>query len=216
VYVGGLKNVSVLLERPGQLHTDDFIGCIHSLEINGRASNITSPLESRGVSETCQHSPTICDPGNHQCGAQGKCIDLWDTYTCRCPDITAPNCEEALAPYTLRSGAFLEFRPGERYNREQLLQSLYVNYREPKQGIDISAKSISFSFRTMQANGVLLYAASNKDFTMLEVSTTFKVIRIPRREFEFSNDTVHSLLICDVINPRNSTFDSSLDSQEPA
>jgi len=49
-------------------------------------------------------------------------------------------------------------------------------------------------------------------------ASNFKVIRIPRKEFEFSNaknrtkQTWSSFLICDVTYPRNSTFDISLDS----
>jgi protocadherin Fat 4 len=166
--VGGLRNVSVLLERPGQIHTDDFVGCIHSLEINGRPTSLSSPLDSHAVSESCQRVPNVCDSSNHKCGASGQCVDLWDSYTCLCSGVTAPNCDEALAPYTFRSGAFVELRIGEKYRRHSLLQTLYISYRERPEA-EVPTKSISFNFRTMERDGILLYAASNRDYTLLEV-----------------------------------------------
>jgi len=160
--------VNPLLERPGQVQTDDFIGCMHSLEINGKSLNISAPLASRGISDTCQRVPDICSPGKHACGSEGDCIDLWDSHACRCSDFIAPNCDQALSSSTLKEGGFIEFRLGEKYRRHQLLQSLRHKYRDEKAKTE--EELVSIDFRTTQPSGIIFFAATNNDYTLLQVN----------------------------------------------
>jgi len=113
--LGGLENADPVLERPGQVHSDDFVGCVHSISINGRALNLTNPVASRGVKSTCvrsQQSP--CSRNGKQavsvCGLNAQCYDKWHQVTCQCGSLTAPNCHGALEPITLSEGGFVEFK----------------------------------------------------------------------------------------------------------
>ena len=170
--LGGLQSVDPILQRPDQIHTDDFVGCVHSVVVNGRQLNLSASLDSRAISATCQRVNDICEGSSNKCGA-GKCIDLWDSYTCECPNgVLAPNCGEAFQPYTFSVGSFVEYKVGEKYRRSQLLQgSLSRSHQRRKR--EIRSKSISFDFRTIHNEAVLLYSASDKDYTMIEVLIQF-------------------------------------------
>lgn len=113
--MGGLENADPVLERPGQVHSDDFVGCVHSVSINGRALNLSNPLASRGVKSTCIRSNNnSCSKGGKDsasvCGANSKCYDKWHQVTCQCGSVTAPNCEAALESITLSEGGYVEFK----------------------------------------------------------------------------------------------------------
>lgn len=113
--VGGLENADPVLERPGQVHSDDFVGCVHSVSINGRALNLSNPLASRGVKSTCVRSKNSpCVRGGKDaislCGTDAKCYDKWHQVSCRCGSVIAPNCGTALEPITLSEGGYIEFK----------------------------------------------------------------------------------------------------------
>ncbi|ODM97824.1 Cadherin-related tumor suppressor [Orchesella cincta] len=170
--VAGVKNVEVMLERPGQIQTDDFVGCIHSVVVNGRHLNMSSPMESRGVSENCQRVEDVCQSsGFNKCGGTGQCIDAWDSYMCRCDNVLAPNCNDAFTAFSFQLGAFIEFRPSEMFTRSQILHAIYSESDEGriKREISSSKKSLMFSFRTIQPDAILMYAASGKDYTLIEL-----------------------------------------------
>ncbi len=153
------------------MQADDFIGCIHSLEINGRPLNMSSPLESRGIKESCQRVQNVCSPGSHKCGAYGECIDLWDSYMCRCSQFIAQNCEEALHPYTVRAGGSIDFHIGEKYRTSRLIHNVQFKYQDGKfQSQERNSNTISFSFRTTRPDGVLFFVSTHEDYTLIEVS----------------------------------------------
>lgn len=58
--LGGLQTADPVLERPGQVSNDDFVGCVHSVAVNGRQLNMSSPLHSRGVEATCGRPGSVC------------------------------------------------------------------------------------------------------------------------------------------------------------
>lgn len=176
--MAGVKTVEVMLERPGQIQTDDFVGCIHGVVVNGRHLNMSSPLDSRAISENCQRVEDVCQSSpfpftanGNKCGPTGECIDLWDNYMCRCDNVLAPNCNDAFTPFSFQLGAFIEFRPSEMYTRSQILHAIYSENDESriKREVWSARKSLMFSFRTIQPDAILLYAASGKDYTLLEV-----------------------------------------------
>ncbi|KAH8260379.1 hypothetical protein KR026_010588 [Drosophila bipectinata] len=187
--IGGLASADPLLERPGQVHSDDLVGCLHSVHIGGRPLNLSSPLEHRGILPGCNRQ--ACQPSlaAERCGGfAGQCIDRWSSSLCQCGgQLQSPDCSESLEPVTLSNGAFVEFRVSELYRRMQLLENMYSaknawsnNYpRERRQvGGDIhnltiasqiyeAPKMLSFLFRTFKPDGHLLYAATNQMFTSL-------------------------------------------------
>lgn len=91
MWVGGLASADAILERPGQIHSDDLVGCVHSVSVNGRALNLSNPLRSWEVDPTCGRSGrnpcsapenTVSDMA--PCGPMGSCLDRWKTVTCVC------------------------------------------------------------------------------------------------------------------------------------
>lgn len=114
--LGGLASADPVLERPGQVHSDDFVGCLHSVSINGRALNLSSPLIARGIKSTCPRSEigpcsqAAKDDSNFACARGQQCYDKWHQVACRCDSFVAPNCNGALEPVRLSDGAFVEFK----------------------------------------------------------------------------------------------------------
>lgn len=107
MFIGGLNNADAILERPGQVHSDDLVGCVHSVSINGRALNLTGPLNSRGISNTCPRSGksacnsgistnTIPDssevaghvkPACSSSSGTALCYDRWLAVSCSCDQV---------------------------------------------------------------------------------------------------------------------------------
>ncbi|KAH0535378.1 hypothetical protein KQX54_016085 [Cotesia glomerata] len=184
--IGGLASADPVLERPGQVHSDDLVGCVHSISINGRALNLTSPLASRGIKNTCSRPENgVCDDSQSVCGS-GKCYDKWHLTSCQCDSLTAPNCRGALEPVNLSDGGYVEFKISEKHKRMQLLEYLYggttswsrnkVTRRAAKEETNnlISLgvpppKKMSLMFRTIKTDGILIYAATNKHYTSIEL-----------------------------------------------
>ncbi|XP_065342592.1 cadherin-related tumor suppressor [Cloeon dipterum] len=176
--LGGLGSAEPLLERLGQLHSDDFVGCVHSMAVNGRQLNLSNPLSSSGVDKTCSRSRGSCGvPDRDPCGGLGVCLARWPSPAmCRCPGgLLAPNCDAALASVHLYEGAFLEANVSEQHRRMHLLESLYQGGTAWRWQEELPAasgsipKRISISFRTVRSNGTLLISATNNDFTLLEI-----------------------------------------------
>uniref|UniRef100_A0A1I8PJD7 Cadherin-related tumor suppressor n=1 Tax=Stomoxys calcitrans TaxID=35570 RepID=A0A1I8PJD7_STOCA len=196
--VGGLISADPVLERPGQIHTDDLVGCVHSVSINGRALNLSQPLKQRGVSANCQRhlgaegqcsKTTYQDAENSQCGPLGICLDRWDSPMCQCGgDLLSPDCQNSLEPISITEGGYVEFQISEKHRRMQLLDNLYAgnsiwSYDVSRQRrftidrtnftalaqINEMPKTISLLFRTFKEAGLLLFAGSNNQYTSLEL-----------------------------------------------
>lgn len=196
LYIGGLKSIDPLLESPGQVKSDDFVGCVHSVTINGRSLNLSNALSSHNVQPECNRGSNPCN-GNletntiqsEQCGI-GQCIDLWSRVGCTCDGLYSPDCLNSLEPVTLSEGGFVEFTISDKHRRMHLLDFVYKGasywtlpaYERSKRYSlpDISkasgnsvasspGKSIGLTFRSNRKHGLLLYVATNKDFTSIEV-----------------------------------------------
>ncbi|XP_067625323.1 cadherin-related tumor suppressor-like [Eurosta solidaginis] len=195
--IGGLAAADPVLERPGQIHTDDFVGCVHSVSLNGRALNMSNPLKQRDVFPTCNRKTDAgscqqslpSDPALSLCGAYGTCMDRWLSSVCQCGgQLLSPDCFNSLEPITLTDGAFVEFQISEKHRRMQLLDNLYAasniwsydvarrrrfsvsndNITALAQIIDLP-KTVSLLFRTYKEDGLVLYAATNKQYTAVEL-----------------------------------------------
>ncbi len=195
--IGGLSSADPILERPGQVHSDDLIGCVHSVSINGRALNLSSPLKTRAVTSTCNRNNNggPCsqghpdDPALSLCGSFGGCLDRWHTAMCKCGgELFSPDCYTSVDPISLVDGGFIEYKISEKHKRMQLLENIYSGKstwnvdlgRQKRYSIktdNISSqaqmedppKSMSVKFRTVKSDGLLIYAATNKHYTSIEL-----------------------------------------------
>lgn len=169
--IGGLASADPVLERPGQVHSDDLVGCVHSVAVNGRPLNLSNPLRVRGVEPTCGGGRP-CDAAPGRCGPSGACLDRWQGAACLCDGrFVAPDCGAAFEPVSLAADAFVEFAVSEKHRRMQLLEPLYRGstlWRRPSRSGPV-AKTLGVLFRTVRRDGLLLFSASNKDFTSVEV-----------------------------------------------
>ena len=73
MFFGGIQDETAILDRPGQLDSVDFVGCIKSISINGNDKNlITESLNKTGLKDTCNYVESgSCSRGD-ECGPTGK------------------------------------------------------------------------------------------------------------------------------------------------
>lgn len=198
LYIGGLSSADPVLERPGQIHSDDFVGCVHSVLINGRALNMSSPIKSNGILSTCNRKANTCsqalpqNPTLTRCGTFTECSDRFHYSLCQCGgDLYSPDCYNSLDSISLGDGGFVEFVISEKHRRMQLLENFYFgsdtwlndfskrNKRSRLENITLITnevdgnydvpKSLSMLFRTLRTNGLIFYAATNKHYTSIEL-----------------------------------------------
>lgn len=166
------------MERPGQIHSDDFVGCMHSISINGRLLNLTNPLDSRGVDKTCSRSDNGACYKKDSCTI-GECLDKWTNSFCRCDYNTiSPNCHQSFQSISVGDSGYIQFKISKKHRRMQLLENFYGGttawdrrnhkFKSTTKSYD-PPKSLSFRFRTYKKDGVLLYAATDKYYTLLEL-----------------------------------------------
>jgi protocadherin Fat 4 len=181
--IGGVTSADPLLERPGQLRSDDFVGCVHSVTINGYSMNLSNPISSKAVDPFCNRQG-LCAQSLTLCGEGSSCLDRWNGVMCKCEDndVLSPNCFQAFKPVSLGEGSFLEYKITEKHRRMHLLESIYNGTTVWRQESRIKrsslvvtpVKELSLMFRTMKSNATILLAASNSDFTLVKVNIIFK------------------------------------------
>ncbi|CAH1187899.1 unnamed protein product [Phyllotreta striolata] len=173
--IGGLISADPVLERPGQVHSDDLVGCVHSVSINGRQLNLSRPLSSEGIENKCVQKGSCQKPSADPCLGFGSCIDHWDSISCRCGgDLISPNCHSGLQPISVSDGGFVEFTVSKKHRRMQLLDNIYKgstvwSHQKQAAGGTGAGKSVSVLFRTVQQHGIILHATSNKYYTSIEL-----------------------------------------------
>lgn len=92
LYIGGLPSVEPLLERPSQVWADDFVGCVHSVAVDGQPLALERPLRQQYVARTCGRRGDPCATGG--CRGANACRDLWSAAGCTCPGgmLVAQDC----------------------------------------------------------------------------------------------------------------------------
>ncbi|KAL1432894.1 hypothetical protein MTO96_001889 [Rhipicephalus appendiculatus] len=164
LFVGGLPSVEPLLERPSQVSADDFVGCMHSVSVDGHPLALDAPLRSQYTTVACGRRGDPCAGG---CKGGAPCHDLWFTSRCTCSGggLLAHDCNEALEPYSLGSGSYLELVPQEKHRRAALL--LQQSRRSVRSAA--SFKTLAFRLRTRTDAGLLLQVATERDYTRLQL-----------------------------------------------
>lgn len=180
--IGGVTSADPLLERPGQVHSDDFVGCVHSVFVNGYSLNLSSPISSKAVDPFCNRQGQ-CIQSSTMCGEGSTCLDRWAGAMCKCQenDVLSPNCFQAFRPISLSEGSFLEYKITEKHRRMHLLEYIYNGTTVWRQQSRIKrsslivtpVKELGLMFRTMKSNATILLAASNSDFTLVKVCIQF-------------------------------------------
>uniref|UniRef100_A0A6Q2XIL3 Contactin associated protein like 3 n=1 Tax=Esox lucius TaxID=8010 RepID=A0A6Q2XIL3_ESOLU len=135
-----------------------FLGCIRSLQLNGR----TLDLEERakitpGVKSGC---PGHCSSYGELCQNQGRCVERYNGFSCDCglSAYAGPFCQrEVSASFKLGTSVQYTFKEPYELNRNTSTQfqssSIYSD-------LTLRGENISFSFRTTQSPALLLYVSS--------------------------------------------------------
>ncbi|XP_031414922.1 contactin-associated protein-like 4 isoform X2 [Clupea harengus] len=133
-----------------------FLGCIRSLQLNGR----TLDLEERakitpGVRPGC---PGHCSSYGDLCQNRGRCVERYTGFTCDCglSAHTGAFCQKEVAAY-FKSSTSVSYTFKEPYelNRNSSIQASSI-YSD----MTLRGENISLGFRTTQAPALLLYVGS--------------------------------------------------------
>jgi len=92
--IGGVKDISTITSRQGQVVTHDFIGCIRQFLINTVDLVRQQTLDQSKISDRCprQQGQSKCSPDI--CNNVGTCVDEWSKTRCICQDgYTGPSCQ---------------------------------------------------------------------------------------------------------------------------
>ena len=153
MFFGGINSIEPIKKRPDQVKSDDFVGCVKSLTINGQLMNLkTSFIDSQGILASCPILGSLC--GAHDCGS-GECREVGWRPVCTCPGgQEATDCSRAIRPISLGANATVLFGISEKHQRRQFFAS--------RSASEISSSNknseVSFSFRTEVEEGQVFSA----------------------------------------------------------
>lgn len=185
---------------------------------------MSNPLKSRGISSSCNRNNNggPCaqghpeDPGMSLCGPFGSCMDRWNTAICKCGgSLISPDCYNSIEPISLMDGGFVEFKISEKHRRTQLLDHLYKSTntwndeglfydsfndrnRTLQLNFDtqITYKVLSLMFRTTKPDGMILYAATNNYFTLVELKNG-KIYYTSKQNVQINMTLSRSIFLAD-------------------
>jgi protocadherin Fat 4 len=185
-YFGGIDDVQHMLSRPEQVTSDDFVGCVKSLTLNGQQVNLRSGfMASAGLLSSCPITGSIC--AHHNC-ATGHCVEVNWRPVCQCgttadgSSLQAEDCETSLQPVSLEANATVQFLISKLHHRSRLISNRgyggTTNNRKQRQQRSAVVQhsgggegDLSFTFRTETPEGRLMSAetANSNDYTHIYV-----------------------------------------------
>ena len=126
LYFGGIDKVQPLISRAGQVKSDDFVGCVKSMSINGQQMDLkTSFMESNNILASCPISGRLCE--KNSCGT-GTCREINWKPVCQCTDgVLSEDCTEYLKPVSLEYNGTITLKVSEYHQRFQLFNSNSIN-----------------------------------------------------------------------------------------
>ncbi|KAJ7383769.1 Protocadherin Fat 4 [Desmophyllum pertusum] len=232
LFIGGIKDFDHSLNHPGQhIQTDDFLGCMRNVFINGKKLDPSSATESAGITDRC---PRLDQCASGPCKNGGKCADYWFDYVCECADgFSGRNCEKEVKPVKFGSDSFLALQFKESYRREQQRAEKPSNSARKRRAVSSSQEQFSIRFRTRAADGLLLLASDStttivSGYTVLEIKSgnlkysfdnggnvaSFTVTSSSVSDGEWHNVTIlhHDKSVTVTLDgdPRTKLFDSSV------
>nr|KAG5699632.1 hypothetical protein BaRGS_005080 [Batillaria attramentaria] len=157
--VGGVEDLTPILQLAGAIRSHDFVGCAHSFRVNtrdildkNRAINFTN------LSDTCprRQATSLCTATT--CGSGGTCDDRWSQAACVCSDSTTGNrCETKWQPFGFGANAKVTFTTRESYRRDQMMQEVIGQTRRRRAAPE---STLTLRIRTTAASGVLYHAST--------------------------------------------------------
>ena len=153
MFFGGINSILPIKQRPDQVKSDDFVGCVKSLTINGQLMNLkTSFIQAQGIMPSCPILGSLCNA--HDCGS-GQCREENWRPVCSCPGgRDSRDCDRAIQAISLGSNATVLFEISEKHQRRQFFSSQSAN----KISASNKNNEVSFSFRTEAEEGQVFSA----------------------------------------------------------
>lgn len=174
LYVGGIKDFEQAVNHTGKhIQTDDFLGCMRNVFINGKKLELSSSTDSAGIRDRC---PRLGQCLAGQCKNGGTCLDYWFDYICQCAEgFSGRNCEQGVKPVKFGTNSFLVLQFTERYRREQQRKDQQGTPARKRRASSPSSEKFSIRFRTRR-DGLLLLAMdsamiSDSGYTALEIKS---------------------------------------------
>lgn len=165
VTIGGINDINVALQHPGQIESHDFVGCMRQFLINNEDYLRKTPNKVQGVDKnSCprQQGQSAC--AGFVCN-NGVCVDEWSTASCRCPPGYQGNhCQLEFKPFGFGPNSYVVFKQKESYQRDGLL----TTSSRKRRALDIS--NIFIRFRTTKSEGLIFYAERGSRYSVLYVS----------------------------------------------
>ena len=98
--MGGIKDFEQAVNHTGKhIQTDDFLGCMRNVFINGKKLELSSSTDSAGIRDRC---PRLGQCLAGQCKNGGTCLDYWFDYICQCAEgFSGRNCEQGNYPHNI-------------------------------------------------------------------------------------------------------------------
>ncbi|XP_028656704.2 protocadherin Fat 4 [Erpetoichthys calabaricus] len=166
---GGIKSIDSILSRPGQVRSNDFIGCVKNMRLNGIPLEPSQALTYRNIHDRCSRIGWDCKSGVCLNGA--TCVDLWSFHLCQCPkDFTGVDCGTKISQESqiwFDGDFYFDYVIKESYRRkEMMLNYLRINSQSQDEGAELELK-----FKIRRMNGILLYIKGSNGFTVLKVAS---------------------------------------------
>ena len=158
MFFGGIDSILPIKKRPDQVKSDDFVGCVKSLAINGQLMNLkTSFISSQGILPSCPILGSLC--AAHDC-SDGQCREESWLPVCQCPGgVDSQDCGRSIQPINLGPNATVLFEISEKHQRRQFFASRSADKRSSSN----KNNEVSFSFRTEELNGQVFSALETAD-----------------------------------------------------
>ncbi|XP_026790947.3 protocadherin Fat 4 isoform X2 [Pangasianodon hypophthalmus] len=157
--LGAVKSIDVILLRPYQVRTHNFVGCVRNMKVNDVLLDISKALASHKILEICPR-PDVAPCSSSKCLNGGVCQDLWSHHYCQCAEnFTGPNCDSNVSEdhgLFFGEGTYIEFVVKESYIRNQLL----LAFLDEKDGASQGFISFEIKMRTIKKDSVLIFCQS--------------------------------------------------------